>query len=137
MHAHNHMSHLPISISQGSGVPFYRQIVDQITALVRSGQLAAGQRLPSYRDLASEVVVSLITVRRAYAELESAGLVVRKQGQGTFVADDVANPSRAALRKQARERIEAAFEHARGLGFGPDEVAQLAQGVLGKTRRER
>lgn len=137
MHAHQHMSQLPITLNQGSGVPFYRQIVDQLTALVRAGQLEAGQRLPSYRDLASDVVVSLITVRRAYAELESAGLVVRKQGQGTFVADDVSSPSRGALRKEARRTIEAAVEHARGLGLPAEDLLQIVENVLAKVRKER
>jgi len=131
------METLPITLSQGSGVPFYRQLVDQIAALVRSGQLGPGERLPSYRDLAGDVVVSLITVRRAYAELESAGLVVRKQGQGTFVADGIASPTRAALRKQAREVLEEAFNRVRGFGIDHDELGQIVEKLLAKSGEKR
>ncbi len=59
------MSTLPLQLSAASGVPFYRQVVDQISALVRSGQLAPGTRMPSVRELAAQLMVSLITVRRA------------------------------------------------------------------------
>ena len=131
------METLPITLSQGSGVPFYRQLVDQIAALVRSGQLAAGQRLPSYRDLAGDVVVSLITVRRAYAELESAGLVVRKQGQGTFVADSVSSPTRAAIRRQARERIEDALKSAVALGLDHEDLVEIVEKLLAKSGEKR
>jgi GntR family transcriptional regulator len=73
----------PVELSGASGVPFYRQIVDQIAGLIRSGQLAPGTQLPPFRDLAPQLRVSLITVRRAYADLEQAGLIVKRQGQGT------------------------------------------------------
>ena len=83
------MSSLPIRLSQASGVPYYRQVVDQMSELIRSGQLLPGAQLPSVRELSRQLLVSLITVRRSYADLEAAGLIVRRQGQGTFVAADV------------------------------------------------
>lgn len=131
------MSQLPITLSQASGVPFYRQIVDQIAALVRTGQLRAGDQLPSYRDLAGQVLVSLITVRRAYAELQSAGLVVRKQGRGTFVADTVTTASRAALRKQGKRALRAALDQARGLGLSARELAPIVRALLTELENEQ
>ncbi|EDM80618.1 transcriptional regulator, GntR family protein [Plesiocystis pacifica SIR-1] len=118
-------------------MPFYRQIVDQIAALVRTGQLRAGDQLPSYRDLAGQVLVSLITVRRAYAELQSAGLVVRKQGRGTFVADTVTTASRAALRKQGKAALRAALDQARGLGLSAQELAPIVRALLTELENEQ
>ncbi len=124
------MSPLPLQLSAASGVPFYRQVVDQISALVRSGQLPPGTRMPSVRELAAQLMVSLITVRRAYADLEAAGLVVRRQGQGTFVAEDVGQASKARAQEQAYEALERAVRHAMQLGLSPGEVLEAVQLAL-------
>ena len=102
------MPTLDLLLSNASGVPFYRQIVDQVSDMIRAGILQPGSRLASVRELALQLQVSLITVRRAYADLEAAGLIVRRQGQGTFVATDVGQ----AAAKQARQDAQAALEHA-------------------------
>src|SRR5512143_4223261 len=96
------MGRLPIRLSQASGVPFYRQIVDQLGGLIRSGQLPPNTRLPSFRELAPRLLVSLITVRRAYADLEAAGLIVSRHGQGTFVAWEIEAASRRQALAEAR-----------------------------------
>lgn len=136
MYTHQHMLGLPISLSEASGVPYYRQILDQIAGLVRSGQLAAGEQLPSFRDLAGDLTVSLITVRRAYAELQTAGLVVRKQGQGTFVAPSVRKASKADIKKRARLAIAAALRDARALGVAVPEIAALTQALLAEMEQD-
>jgi GntR family transcriptional regulator len=124
------VSTLPLQLSAASGVPFYRQVVDQISALVRSGQLAPGTRMPSVRELAAQLMVSLITVRRAYADLETAGLVIRRQGQGTFVADDVGRTSQAQAQEQAFEVLERAVRRARQLGLDRAELLEAVQLAL-------
>jgi len=128
------MSTLPLELSAASGVPFYRQVVDQISALVRSGQLEAGARLPSVRELAAELMVSLITVRRAYADLEAAGLVIRRQGQGTFVAQDVAQASAAKAMEQARDQLGRAVHRAQQLGLDEADILATVHDIL--TGRE-
>lgn len=130
------MQGLPISLSEASGVPYYRQILDQLAGLVRSGQLAAGEQLPSFRDLAGDLTVSLITVRRAYAELQSAGLVVRKQGQGTFVAPSVRKASKADIKKRARQAIATALRDARTLGLAMPEIAALTQALVAEMEQD-
>jgi len=117
-----------ITLSQASGVPFYRQVIDQVTELVQSGTLSPGERLPSVRELARQLLVSLITVRRAYADLESAGLIVRKQGQGTFVAQVV--PREAGLRDEAVEVLVQAVAKARRAGLAADEVVAVVTEAL-------
>ncbi len=110
----------PVALSLASGVPFYRQIVDQLTDLIRRGTVPARTQLPSVRDLALHLKVSLITTRRAYADLEAAGLIVSRQGQGTFVADEAATASHDRLLAEARAQLAAAFHRARLLGLrGP------------------
>ncbi len=111
------MEKLPIHLSQASGVPFYRQIVDQIGGLIRSGQLPPNTRLPSFRELAPQLLVSLITVRRAYADLEAAGLIVSRHGQGTFVAGEIEAASRRQALAEARALVESALVRARQLGL--------------------
>ncbi len=130
------MPRLPISLSEASGVPFYRQIVDQVAGLVRSGRLPAGELLPSFRDLASDLTVSLITVRRAYAELQTAGLVVRKQGQGTFVAPSVRRASKADIKKRARQAIAGGLREARQLGMAMPEIAALTEALLDEMEQD-
>lgn len=114
------MTPLPLQLSEASGVPFYRQIEEQIAGLIRSGALRPDEMLPSVRELAAQLLVSLITVRRAYADLEAAGLVVLRQGQGTFVAQAPATPVEALA--AAREILAQAVTRARQLGL--DDAAQ-------------
>jgi len=142
------MDGLPIQLSQASGVPFYRQIVDQLAGLIRSGQLPPNARLPSFRELAPRLLVSLITVRRAYADLEAAGLIVCRQGQGTFVAGEIETASRRHALAEARALVEGALVRARQLGLrgemlrahverlieGPDEAASRAEKGRGHGR---
>ncbi|MCB9779229.1 MAG: GntR family transcriptional regulator [Alphaproteobacteria bacterium] len=112
-----------IELSQASGVPFYRQLHDQLAASIQSGALPPGTLLPSVRALAQDTLVSLITVRRAYADLEAAGLIERRQGQGTFVTEPPADARQGAL-DDARTLLTDAVHHARLLGL--DDAAQAA-----------
>ena len=116
------MSQLEIRLSDASGVPFYRQIVDQMADMVRAGTLQPESRLLSVRELALQLAVSLITIRRAYADLEAAGLIVRRQGQGTFVAEDVGKAAAKQARKDAQIALEQAIDRARQLGLDDAEI---------------
>lgn len=73
-------------LDPASGVPFYRQIIDQILAAVATDALAAGAQLPTVRALAVVLQVNLNTVAKAYKELEIRGLLTTQQGSGTYVA---------------------------------------------------
>lgn len=130
------LKRLPVSIDEASAVPFYRQIVDQTAELVRSGQLAAETRLPSVRALAGQLFVSLITVRRAYADLEAMGLIARRQGQGTFVTGDGDASSRAAALDEARRLIADAVARARRLGLDGLALREELERQLQADRQE-
>ncbi len=130
------MEKLPIRLSQASGVPFYRQIVDQLSGLIRSGQLLPSARLPSFRELAPQLLVSMITVRRAYAELEAAGLIACRQGQGTYVASGIEGGARRAALATARAELEGAVTHARQLGLRGPALRTAVERLLEQAERD-
>jgi len=78
---------LEIQIDVKSGVPFYRQIIDQVKAAIATEAIAAGDRLPTVRQLAVDLSINPNTVSRAYTELELTGLVETQMGSGTFVGN--------------------------------------------------
>ncbi len=77
-----------LEISQASKEPLYEQIKHQIRSAIRSGELAAGEPLPSLRELSKQLHVSVLTINKAYNELADEGLVSNMQGKGTFVMSD-------------------------------------------------
>lgn len=70
-----------------AALPIYQQLVDQVKSAVASGMLQPGQQLPSVRELAGELAINPNTVARAYSILEAEGLIQRRQGAGTYVAE--------------------------------------------------
>ncbi|HET8820283.1 MAG TPA: GntR family transcriptional regulator [Thermoleophilaceae bacterium] len=98
--------HLPVD--RASGLPLHAQLARRIRQAVSAGELAAGERLPSVRDLAESVGVHVNTVRAVYARLESEGVVRSEHGRGTFVADSAAGSgARPVTRRELREQIAA------------------------------
>jgi GntR family transcriptional regulator len=79
-----------LTISQADRRPLYLQIMEQVRRRVALGDWQPGQEIPSIRALAAATRVSVITIKRAYLELEHEGVIVTRQGRGTFVANDVA-----------------------------------------------
>jgi GntR family transcriptional regulator len=106
---------LHIQIDPHSGVPVYRQIMDQIKYYIASGALQSGDQLPSIRDLAQRLAVNPTTVVKAYSELQHADTIEMRHGKGVFVAA----PS---LRMSDREREKALRRLARQLAV---EAAQM------------
>jgi len=119
----------------------YQQIVDTIKREVISGRLAPGSALPSFRVLAGQLLVSLITVKRAYEELEREGIIFRRQGLGTFVAEQGHDRTRAASREVAEQAIAAAVQAAREAGMSDRELQQVLRDALqshtARTERSR
>ena len=111
-------------LSPLAGTPMYQQIVDQITAKVVAGDWLPGHALPSIRELAASSQVSVITVKRAYQELEHAGVIVTSVGKGSFVAASNELP-RALLHKDLIEQLQAVMQLAARLGLTPDELKAL------------
>ena len=132
---HDSTFHLP-PISRAATGPLYQQIVDGIKREVSEGRLRPGDPLPSFRVLAENLLVSLITVKRAYEELEHEGIIYRRQGLGTFVADDGATRSRAAKAGRAEELLRQALEEAREAGMTDREWLRVARDLAEDNREE-
>jgi len=111
-------------LSANDSTPMYQQVIDQVTAKVAIGDWPAGTALPSIRELASASQVSVITVKRAYHELERSGVIVTRHGKGSFVAESQEAP-RALLRAELRQHIDALLACANRLGLSHDELRQL------------
>ncbi len=101
-------STLDIIISNASDKPIYEQIVSQMKALILAGELDEGQQLPSIRALAGDLRISVITTKRAYAELEAQGFVETVQGKGSFVAGG----NKELLREERLRAIESLLARA-------------------------
>src|SRR6204780_1225947 len=109
-------------ISQTDKRPMYLQIMEQIKQRVVVGDWTEGQPIPSIRQLAVDLEVSVITVKRAYLELEREGVIVTQQGKGSFVASSPGLGAR--LRQQELDQhLEQATRIAAQLGIRPKELA--------------
>src|SRR4051795_11467769 len=102
---------LPPLSAAGPGT-LYQQIVDGLKREVSEGRLRPGTPLPSFRQLAEDLLVSVITVKRAYEELEREGIIFRRQGLGTFVAENGDHRSREAKAQRAGELMREAIREA-------------------------
>lgn len=121
-----------LTVDPGSAVPPYEQIRSQIEAMVATGTLVAGDRLPSIRQLAHDLGLAGGTVARAYTELEQAGLVVSRRRTGTVVADGAVQPAAERRRRLA----EAAAQYARTaalLGVAVDDAENAVHRALRST----
>jgi GntR family transcriptional regulator len=114
-----------IHITTGDGVPPYLQIVNQVKYQVSSGRLAAGEELPPIRALALRLRVNPNTVARAYRELETAGVVVKRSTTGTYISDAGSPLARRERLRIVTERIDALIAEGRQLGFESDEIVNL------------
>ena len=116
-------------LSPHSATPMYAQIVEQVVAKVMTGEWKAGDALPSIRELAGNSQVSVITVKRAYLELEHAGVLTTRQGRGTFVSENV--QLQQDLREQELDgHLARAAEVGRELGLGTRELEQRLRRVV-------
>ena len=118
---------MDIIISTSSGRPIYEQITDQIKSAIVTGQLAEGEQLPSIRALANSLRVSAITTKRAYADLEAAGLIETVQGKGTYVAGGNAELIREEQMREVEGLLAKAVERGRTIGLTDDEISLVCE----------
>lgn len=111
-------------LDPGSGVPLYRQVIDQVLLAVADGRLGPGTQLPTVRQLAVDLAVNLNTVARAYREMEIRGIVETQQGTGTFVASRRAEKRTVERRKALERLVDEFLAQAGSRGFTLDEVAE-------------
>ena len=121
--------HSSLFISQTDARPMYLQIVEQIRQRVAAGDWPAGQELPSIRALAADLRVSVITVKRAYQDLESEGVIVTRHGKGSFIAD-AQDAAQAVHRAELDAHLAAAGRIARTLGIEEPELIDRLRHAL-------
>ena len=120
-------------ISPAVAGPLYQQIIAGFKREIGEGRLPGGTALPSFRILAEQLLVSVITVKRAYEELEREGIIYRRQGLGTFVAEGGHARSRESKRDHAKELIEQAIREAGESGMPPKEIKSFIQDIVNQT----
>lgn len=117
---------LHFQIDVRSGLPVYRQLMDQVRYYIASGVLKAGAQLPSIRELAQRLSVNPTTIVKAYSELEHEKVIELRRGKGAFVAEQVrqsAGDCEAALRKSARQLAVEATQ----LGVGVQDAVRIVR----------
>jgi GntR family transcriptional regulator len=119
-----------------SGVPVYRQIIDQVRGGIASGVLAVGDQLPTVRQLAVDLAINPNTVARAYRELELGGLLETHQGTGTFISAQKLRGGGAERQRQLAQIVGECMARAGAAGFTVEDlIDQLHELVREPTRR--
>lgn len=116
---------MQIIISNSSKEPIYEQITSQIKSLILAGELQEGTAIPSMRNLAKDLQISVITTKRAYEELEKAGFIYSIVGKGSFVAEQNLEVIREKKLKVIEEQLSAVIANSREIGLSLDELKEL------------
>jgi len=120
-----------------SGMPVYRQIIDQVRGGIASGLLAAGDQLPTVRQLAVDLAINPNTVVRAYRELEFGGLIETHQGTGTFISTQKMKRADAERERQLTQIVADCVSRAGAAGFTVDELIDELRGLASEPARGR
>ena len=119
-----------IIISNRSELPIYAQIKEQLKEQILSGQIAEGTALPSIRQLAKEIGVSVITTTRAYSDLEAEGFIATMQGKGSVVLPKDNGVVRDQYLMRIEEGLTTAIETARAIGISGEELTEIFGNLL-------
>ncbi|HUW57966.1 MAG TPA: GntR family transcriptional regulator [Planctomycetota bacterium] len=121
---------LHIQIDPHSGIPVYRQVMDQVKYYAASGALKVGAQLPSIRELSKTLSVNPTTVVKAYTELQHEGVIEMKQGKGAFVAEVGRGMSEAERRKVLERLTRQMVVEAKQMGAPADVVRRVVEEQL-------
>src|SRR5437868_12257385 len=112
----------PFRLDDASGVPVYRQIIDQVLGGIASGALRPGGQLPTVRQVAVDLAINPNTVLRAYRELEIRGVLETQQGTGTFISDRKVEPHGPERTRQLEQLVDEFAARAGAGGFTIQEL---------------
>lgn len=135
--SHNRRS-FQLTLDLHSGVPVYRQIIDQVIGGIATGGLAAGDQLPTVRQLAVDLAINPNTVIRAYRELEIRGVLETQQGTGTFISHQKVPRDDAERQRRLSQLVGEFAARAGSQGFSAAELIERLQELqkdAGKKRR--
>lgn len=119
-----------IVLSNGFNLPIYEQIKEQVKAQIFSGELVENEMLPSLRQLAKDLKISVLTTTRAYNELEEEGFISSRQGKGFFVMSSDSELLREQLIKDVETNLNNAILSAQRASMTEDELVQLLELLL-------
>lgn len=115
-----------------SGVPVYRQLIDQVLTAMASGTLTGGDQLPTVRQVAVDLAINPNTVMRGYRELEIRGILSTQQGTGTFITEQKVKAGEAQRRRRLSQMVGELVARAGGEGFTVEELVE----ALGELQEE-
>lgn len=120
-----------IIISNSSSVPIYEQIKNQIINQIMSDELSEGDSIPSIRSLASDIKISVMTIKKAYDELEREGYIESIQGKGTFVAPKNIELVKEQANKEIEKHISEIIDIACRFNINKKEILDLFEFIYG------
>ena len=126
-----------IQLDLHSGMPVYRQVIDQVRGGIASGLLEPGDQLPTVRQLAVDLAINPNTVIRAYRELELGGLLETHQGTGTFISTQKMKRADAEREKQLMQIVSDCVSRAGAAGFTIDDLIDELRGLANEPIRRR
>jgi len=122
-------------VNSRSGVPIYKQLIQQIEKGVAGGILRPGDQLPTVREVALELTINPNTVARAYRELEYRGIIESVQGRGTFISEKVRSPGMEERISAVKSLIKDLISEAQQLGFEPEKLRELMEEALHEWKK--
>ncbi len=127
---------MKIIISNTSGIPIYEQIKDQIKNAILSGELEENELLPSLRQLAKDLRISVLTTTRAYSELEQEGFVTNVQGKGCYVMGRGSELIREQLLREVEDNLTAAIKAAKRAEICEEELVKMLRLLMEEEGNE-
>ncbi len=124
-------------ITSGGELPIYRQLMRQVTDAIAGGRLSPGDKLSSQRELAERLVISPLTVKKAYDELEREGLIRSERGRGTFVTAKASPAEVTQQRERLRAEVRRLLHRARLAGVSYEDLARPLEETHSDLERER
>lgn len=126
-----------LQLDPRSGVPVYRQIMDQVLGAIASGRLAGGDQLPTVRQLAVDLSINPNTVIRAYRELEIRGFLDTQQGSGTFITTKPVEQDQEERRRKLDLIVSETIARAGGEGFTTEQLLERMKQLLAEQKTDR
>ena len=123
---------MKIIIKTQGTLAIYEQIVNQLKNAIVTGELKAGQALPSIRMLANDLQVSVITTKRAYEELEKEGLIRSVAGKGFYVCEYNKDYLKEKQLMMLEERLQEVLSECKGAGLSKEDILEMVQTLLGE-----
>jgi GntR family transcriptional regulator len=121
-------------LDRKSGVPAYRQVVDQVRQALRLGLLRPGDRLPTVRDVVKQIAINPNTVHRAYRDLEAQGLTEGRPGSGTYIRRSLSRVPHE--QPQLQRQLEKWMQSARAAGLGDEAISALVAEATESSKKE-